>query len=188
MSIVDLPIVDKLVTEYHFPAYTESPAADDRSGRRRRRAEGHRSPPADHADDEDAGRPRAAERRRRRAPLTVQADGTLTGSFKVDKQGFYKIELDGPQGEKVAASPQYTIDVLTDQTPSVRFGKPGRDTQSTPVEEVFARSAGRRRLRREAGADVLLGERRRREDHRCSAASRCPRSRRATRFISKSSA
>ena len=28
--------------------------------------------------------------------------------------------------------------MLTDQTPSVRFGKPGRDTQSTPVEEVFA--------------------------------------------------
>ena len=68
----------------------------------------------------------------------MQADGTLTGSFKVDKQGFYRIELDGPQGEKVNASPQYTIDVLTDQTPSVRFAKPGRDTQATPVEEVFA--------------------------------------------------
>ncbi len=36
------------------------------------------------------------------------------------------------------ASPQYTIDVLNDMTPSVRFSKPGRDTQATPVEEVFA--------------------------------------------------
>ena len=59
----------------------------------------------------------------------MQADGTLAGNFTVDEQGFYRIELDGPQGEKVNASPQYTIDVLTDQAPSVRFAKPGRDTQ-----------------------------------------------------------
>src|SRR5439155_9865839 len=55
----------------------------------------------------------------------------------VEKQGFYRIELQGPHGEKVTASPQYTIDVLTDQTPSVSFAKPGRDTQATAVEEVF---------------------------------------------------
>ena len=36
------------------------------------------------------------------------------------------------------ASPQYTIDVLADQAPSVALAKPGRDTQATPVEEVFA--------------------------------------------------
>ena len=71
-------------------------------------------------------------------PLTVQADGTLAGNFTVTKQGFYSIELDGPHGEKVTASPQYTIDVLTDQEPTVSFAKPGRDTTATPVEEVFA--------------------------------------------------
>ena len=53
-------------------------------------------------------------------------------------KGFYKIELIGPAGEKVNASPQYTIDVLDDQGPSVRFNKPGRDTNASPVEEVFA--------------------------------------------------
>src|SRR5207248_9323276 len=57
--------------------------------------------------------------------------------FAVKTQGFYKIELTGPHGEKVDASPQYTIDVIDDQAPMVRFSKPGRDSQATPVEELF---------------------------------------------------
>src|SRR6185295_11090928 len=55
----------------------------------------------------------------------------------IKSQGFYRIELTGPQGEKVEASPQYTIDVIDDQAPSVRFTKPGRDSQASPVEELF---------------------------------------------------
>src|SRR5690606_19889609 len=35
------------------------------------------------------------------------------------------------------ASPQYTIDVLTDGAPTVSIAKPGRDTQASPIEEVF---------------------------------------------------
>src|SRR5439155_22956908 len=61
----------------------------------------------------------------------------LTGSFKIEGQGFYKIELTGPHDEKVDASPQYTIDVIDDQPPAVPFTKPGRDTQAKPVEELF---------------------------------------------------
>src|SRR5439155_21964544 len=71
------------------------------------------------------------------APLQVQGDGSLTGSFKIERPGFYRIELIGPHAEKVEASPQYTIDVLDDQPPSVTFSKPGRDTGASPVEEVF---------------------------------------------------
>jgi hypothetical protein len=71
------------------------------------------------------------------APLVRQGDGSLVGSFKIQQQGFYRIELTGPHGEKVEASPQYTIDVIDDQPPSVRFTKPGRDSQASPVEELF---------------------------------------------------
>src|SRR6185295_12984316 len=71
------------------------------------------------------------------APLTVQADGTLAGNFTLKDPGFYKIELTGPKGEKVDASPQYTIDSLNDQPPTGAFNKPGRDTGASPVEEVF---------------------------------------------------
>ena len=37
----------------------------------------------------------------------------------------------------MAGSPKYSIDVLTDQPPTVSFTKPGRDTSASPIEEVF---------------------------------------------------
>ena len=45
------------------------------------------------------------------AALTKQPDGTLAGNFTVSSQGFYRIELEGPQGregERVAASTRST--------------------------------------------------------------------------------
>ena len=42
-----------------------------------------------------------------------------------------------PSGERMTASPQYTIDALDDQPPTVSIAKPGRDTTASPIEEVF---------------------------------------------------
>src|SRR5690606_3194208 len=69
--------------------------------------------------------------------LTPDAEGALTGSFKVDKDALYHLEMFAPTGERVKASPQYTIDVLSDGAPTVSIAKPGRDTQVSPIEEVF---------------------------------------------------
>ena len=69
--------------------------------------------------------------------LTAAPDGTLSAAFKAEKDGFYRFELDAPTGERVSASPQYTIDVLTDQPPTVSIAKPGRDTTASPIEEVL---------------------------------------------------
>src|SRR6185436_12347887 len=135
LSVVNLPTVSGLEVEYRFPAYTSLPP---------RKAEGGdvaairgtevvlRVVPTMTTPD---GRIVLSEGAAQ--PLVRQADGSLAGSFKIDKQGFYRIELTCPQGEKVEASPQYTIDVIDDQPPSVRFNKPGRDTQASPVEELF---------------------------------------------------
>ncbi|MEA2463447.1 MAG: hypothetical protein QOJ98_1194, partial [Acidobacteriota bacterium] len=135
LSVVNLPTVSGLEVEYRFPAYTNLPP---------RKAEGGdvaairgtevvlRVVPTMTTPD---GRIVLSEGAAQ--PLVRQADGSLIGSFKIDKQGFYRIELTGPQGEKVEASPQYTIDVIDDQAPSVRFTKPGRDSQASPVEELF---------------------------------------------------
>lgn len=71
------------------------------------------------------------------APLHAGIDGTLVGTFTIDKDGFYKIELDAASGQKVDASPEHTIDMLLDQEPTVKISKPGRDTAATPVEEFF---------------------------------------------------
>src|SRR3954468_14060423 len=135
LEVVDLPTVQQLDLESRFPAYT---------GLAPRKAEGgdvaairgtdvvlHVVPTMTTPDGKivlsDGGA----------LPLTRQADGSLTGSFPIKGQGFYRIELTGPHGEKVEASPQYTIDVIDDQPPSVHFTKPGRDSQASPVEELF---------------------------------------------------
>ena len=136
MSVLDLPTVKQLELEYRYPAYTALPPRKVDTGG-------------------DVAALRGTEVLLRVVPtmatpggsillndsassvLTTQPDGSLTGSFKIERQGFYKIELTGPHGEKVNASPQYTIDVLNDQAPSVSFVKPGRDTTASPVEDLF---------------------------------------------------
>ena len=84
---------------------------------------------------------------RDQVPLTVNADGTLSGTLQVTESGIYRIELASPAGTLVSASPQYTIDVLTDEPPAVAFQKPGRDLRATSVDEIFV----------EAGAEDDFG-------------------------------
>ncbi len=136
MTLVDLPTVSKLELEYRFPAYTGLPPQKIDNGGDVAALRGTevalRVVPS---MDSPGGRILLNDSESR--PLTRQSDGSLTGSFVIDKQGFYRIELEGPHGERVAASPQYTIDVTTDRSPTVSFTKPGRDTMATPVEELF---------------------------------------------------
>jgi hypothetical protein len=136
LKVVDLPYVQRLELELHFPAYT---------GLSPRKIE----------DGGDLAVLRGTEVRVKvtptmtarggqilvhdtvKVPLAASADGTLAGRFMADKDGFYRFELDAPTGERVSASPQYTLDVLTDQSPTVSIAKPGRDTSASPIEEVF---------------------------------------------------
>lgn len=69
--------------------------------------------------------------------LTVHDDGTLSVRFTVGTNDFYAIELARDNGDFVSASPEYTIDILTDQAPSIRFSRPGRDMPASPIEEVY---------------------------------------------------
>jgi hypothetical protein len=136
LAVVDLPTVKDLSLEYRFPAYTglaprTQTDAGDVAAIRGTDVVLHVTPTMTAPDGRILLSDGSAQ------PLTRQGDGTLTGSFKIAQQGFYRIELTGPHGEKVEASPQYTIDVLDDQPPSVHFTKPGRDSQASPVEELF---------------------------------------------------
>ena len=136
MTLVDLPTVAEAgarvpLSRVHRPAATE-----DRERRRRRGAARDGSVPAHRADDEHAERTDSVERI---GLAAADAPGrrSLTGSFTIDKQGFYRIELEGPHGEHVMASPQYTIDVTADRRADRVVLKPGRDTMATAVEELF---------------------------------------------------
>ncbi len=70
-------------------------------------------------------------------PLEAQPDGSLTGTLKVQEEGYYQVDLAMADGTFVEASPQYTIDLLSDAPPAVRFTTPGRDSPASPIEEVY---------------------------------------------------
>ena len=138
LDVLDLPYVERLELEYHFPAYTGlEPRLVEQGG--------------------DIAVLQGTEVRLRAVPtmgtaggvlifddddgetldLAVAEDGSLTASFVVEAEGFYRVDLMAPAGDLVTASPQYTIDVLTDQPPSAMFIRPGRDTTASAIEEVF---------------------------------------------------
>ena len=109
LKVVDLPYVQRLELEYHFPAYTGlAPQKVEDGGdiavlkgtEVRVRAVPTMTAPAGQIvlGDKD------------RAGLAPDAAGgspaPLVGAFKVNRDGFYHIELDAPSGERMTASPQ----------------------------------------------------------------------------------
>jgi hypothetical protein len=136
IEVADLPYVDQIDLEYHFPAYTGlTPQRQENTGdiaalRGTRVALQVRSTMQVAAgvivlDDRDT------------VALEIDEEGLLTGTIMVREEGLYRILLQSFQGDFVIASPDYIIDVLSDQPPVVSFSKPGRDITITSVEEVF---------------------------------------------------
>ena len=136
LKVVDLPYVQRMDLEYHFPAYTGLDPQKVEDGGDIAVLRGTEVQVRIIPTMKTTGG-RIALNEKDSIALAPQADGSLTASFKADKDGFYHVELNAPTGEKVTASPKYTIDVLADQAPTVTFHKPGRDTSASPVEEVF---------------------------------------------------
>ncbi len=164
MDVLDLPTVDKLVLEYHFPAYTGLEPRTVDPGGDIAAIKGTEVHAEDHADDGDAGRARAAERERvgaahegsrrhARRQLHGERAGLLQDRARRAARG---------KGERVAAVHDRRA-VRHRPVGALQQARPRHDGE--PGRGSVRRSAGRRRLRREAAADVLLGERRRREDH-----------------------
>ena len=134
--MADIPYVKRVDLEYRFPAYTGlSPqiVADtgDVAALRGTEVVVHVTPTMKVA----GGRLQVEGEEAR--PLTAAEDGTLVAAFPVQKDGFYRIAFPGRDGKMAAGSPDYTIDVLADQPPTVTFLKPGRDAKVTSIEEVF---------------------------------------------------
>jgi hypothetical protein len=136
LTVVDVPYVQRLELEYHFPAYTGLEPQKIEDGGDIAVLKGTEVRLRAFPTIKTNGG-RVALNDKDTAALTAQPDGSLTAAFTANADGFYRIELDAPSGERAAASPQYTIDVLTDQAPTVSFAKPGRDTSASAIEEVF---------------------------------------------------
>jgi hypothetical protein len=135
MNVVELPAVAGLELEYIYPAYTgrapeKVESAGDVAALRGTQVRVHVKSTMTTPGGSltlDPGSP---------SPLTSAADGTLSGTFTIADDGFYQVELIGPHGEHVPASPKFTIDAIDDQPPTVSFDKPKRDVKASPVEEV----------------------------------------------------
>lgn len=136
LTVVALPYVQTLELEYHFPAYTGLPPQTVEDGGdiavlRGTEVRVRVVPTMATPGGRLVMGPDAAH------PLTVGADGALTGRFTAGRDGDYRIEMATSTGERVKASPLYRIDVLSDGAPTVSIARPGRDTQASPIEEVF---------------------------------------------------
>ena len=140
LQVVDVPYVQRLEIEYHFPAYTALEPQKIEDGGDIAVLRGTEVTLRIFPTMKTPGG-RITLNEKDSLELAPQEDGSLTASFKVDRDGSYRVELKAPSGEMVVASPQYTIDVLDDQAPSVSFNRPGRDTSVSSIEEVFVEAA-----------------------------------------------
>ncbi len=136
IDVADLPYVDQMDLTYYFPSYT-----------------GLRARIVEDGGDVAALRGTVVELQieptmltpggrlmldgQPAEELTVQEDGTLSVRFTVGSNEYYSVELARDNGDFVPASPEYNIDVLTDQEPSIHFSRPGRDMPASPIEEVY---------------------------------------------------
>lgn len=136
IEVADLPYVDRIDLEYVFPRYTGlAPRTVEDAG--------------------DIAVLRGTEARLTITPtipthagqIVLQGlgepislelfNGTLSGAFTVERETFYRVELAGPNGEFVVASPDYLIEPLDDQPPAISIREPGRDMRANPIEEVY---------------------------------------------------
>ena len=138
LDVIELPYAERIELEYHFPEYTGLEPRTVEDGGDIAVLQGTevrlRAIPT---MGTTGGQLVFDDDNEQRFDLALEDDGTLTASFTVEEEGFYRVDLVAPAGDLVTASPQYTIDVLTDQPPSAMFIRPGRDTTASAIEEIF---------------------------------------------------
>ncbi len=137
IAVSDLPYVRQIDLEYQFPEYTGLSPQKVEDGGDVAALRGTRVKVLVHPTVQVPGGSLSVEGKE---PVALEPgdDGTLSATLNVDADGFYRVELQGFDGNSRPASPDYAIEVLSDQPPSVAITKPGRDAKVSPIEEVFA--------------------------------------------------
>jgi hypothetical protein len=141
LEVRDLPYTKSIDLEYRFPAYTGLAVQRIQDGGDVAALRGTRvtvrvtpTMPSPGGELVIEGRPPV--------PLVAGDSGTLSGTFTIQGNGFYHIELLGMDSTRVRASLDYAIEALGDQPPLVDIVRPGRDTRVTSLEEVFIEARG----------------------------------------------
>ncbi len=134
IAVKDLPVVQRLRVEVHFPAglglsdSIDDPGGDIRAvtGSQARLSVLTDKPLQNGTLVLDDGS---------KVPLSAGQGPWLTASLPIRKDGAYHVaELD--EKETVRISDDYFIEAKKDEPPSVRIVRPGRDPQVSPIEEV----------------------------------------------------
>jgi hypothetical protein len=132
IQVVDLPRVQNLRLTYDYPEWTGLPSRLEESGGDIRAVSGTRVALEVVTDKPLNG------------PLLVidgsdsslsQTGSTSRGSIAVKKVGHYRIATRFGD-EIVPLTPDYAIDLVNDERPTIQIGKPGKDYQATNIEEV----------------------------------------------------
>lgn len=149
VRVADIPWVEAIAVEYHFPSYTGL-AVQRQLGGDVAAIAGTTAHVIIRPTLSVAGG-RLIVLGTDTVAMRPDTGGTVRGSFVVRASGEYRAQFPGPDGRAAAGSPSYSIEVLADQPPEVSFTRPGRDADATSVDEVFleARAAddvGVRRL------------------------------------------
>ena len=136
LGVADLPAVDRLEMVYHFPRYTGLAPRRFEYGGDVAALAGTRV-----ALTVTPTLPTPSARLVMDTGDTISMEagpeGAFEASFVVREEGFYGIKFLARDEVWVAGAPDYRIDVLHDQGPSISFSKPGRDIQVSSIEEVF---------------------------------------------------
>ncbi len=136
LGVADLPAVDRLEMVYHFPRYTGLTPRRFEYGGDVAALAGTR---VELTVTPTLATPSARLVMDSGDTISMETgpEGTYTASFIVREEGFYGIKFLARDDVWVAGAPDYRIDVLRDQGPSISFSRPGRDIQVSSIEEVF---------------------------------------------------
>ena len=73
-------------------------------------------------------------------PMTPARDSTgaliVTGTFRVSRSGFYRVDVRTADGTTVAGAVEYVVEAIPDRAPTVRIEEPGRDTKVSNTDEI----------------------------------------------------
>jgi hypothetical protein len=138
LAVVERPYVKNVDLEYRFPAYARlDPQRIEGTGDITALAGTRVVLSVTPTVQVKAGRLIVQGSESQPVPLETTDGLTLRGQLQVGANTFYRVELQGADGAFVVASPDYVIEAIPDLPPRIAFSKPGRDSQATPIEEVF---------------------------------------------------
>ncbi|TDI48334.1 MAG: DUF4175 family protein [Acidobacteria bacterium] len=141
VDVSDLPYVRRIDLEYEFPSYTGLSPQRVEDGGDIAALRGTKVHLSIHPTVRVAGGVLAVEDKDP-VPLQLGPDGNLSVTLELVEDGFYRIDLESFDETLQPASPDYAIELLSDQPPSVTIVKPGRDSKVNPIEEVFTEIKG----------------------------------------------